>query len=343
MDIGHIIKWKGYFDVWRNSPRWQDGVWVINPFSLIPLRDMAPFRSYTAAKAAYRFCLPSIRKLLQKSGQGEPDIIWASKPGSSVLKSLFPKAKLVMQVVDYYPAFRGDYIKEIEKWDYKLADHIFLIGHAMMPYLTGELGVPRGKITVLGQGVSIEHYEKPLEMPLEYQNIKGPRAVWVGVLEKCDTGLFREAAEQLSNMGGSLVLIGGKAEWARKLSHETSNVFLLGPKQPQEVPAYLQHADIGLMLYDRKKTDVYRGQNPLKLYEYAAAGLSILSTPHEEYRYLKPPVLVVSHEDEIGDALSKSLENIRTFKQESLAFASRHAWESVYQAARKQIVNKCEF
>ena len=340
MDIGHIIKWKGYYDVWRNAPRWQDGVWIINPFSMIPLRDKAPFRSYKAAKAAYRFCLPSIKNLLRKGGLGDPSVIWASRPGGSVLKSLFPEAKLVMQVVDYYPAFRGEYIKAIEKKDYELADHIFLIGHAMTDYVTGELGVPREKVTVLGQGVSIEQYRNTLEIPPEYKQIQGPRAVWVGVLEKCDPELFRVAAEQLSKMGGSLVLIGAEAEWATKLSSETNNVFLLGPKKAQEVPAYLQHADIGLMLYDRKRQGVYKGQNPLKLYEYAAAGLSILSTPHEEYKYLNPPVLQISKEDEVAGALSEAMKGRKIFKTASLEFATKHSWESVYDVARSQIIRE---
>ncbi|MFC1775875.1 hypothetical protein ACFL3I_00865 [Pseudomonadota bacterium] len=338
MDIGHIIKWKGYFDVWKNAPRWQDGVWVINPFSLVPLRDKFPFRSYGAASASYKLCFPSVRRLLRKGGMKDPDVIWASKPGSSVLKKMFPNAKLVMQVVDYYPAFRGDYIKAIEKMDYQLADHIFLIGYALVPYLTEELNIPKEKITVLGQGVSTDLYATLAELPTEYETIKGPRAVWVGVLDKCDPGLFKEAARKLGEVGGSMVLIGPEAEWAHELSRQTDNVHLIGPKASEDVPAYLQHADIGLMLYDRKRASVYKGQNPLKLYEYAAAGLSILSTPHEEFKQLNPPVLQISAENEIGGAIGYALKNRAKLTGECLEFAEKHAWSNVYAIARDKIL-----
>ena len=156
-------------------------------------------------------------------------------------------------------------------------------------------------------------------------------------MEKCDPGLFRVAAERLNEIDGSLILIGAEADWASELSSKLGNVHWLGPKKAKEVPAYLQHADVGLMLYDRKRSDVYKGQNPLKLYEYAAAGLSILSTPHTEFEYLNPPVLEVSHESEVADALDRAIEQRTEGKQESLRFAAKHSWASIYQKAREQI------
>ncbi|MGK0176738.1 MAG: hypothetical protein ACI91V_000609 [Lentimonas sp.] len=338
MDIGHLVKWRGYHREWQNAPRWQDGVWVMNPFSVVPFRDKFPFNTLWAVDSSYRFCMPSIKKQLSKVGRCSPDIIWSARPGSGILKKMFPEAFLAVQVVDYYPAFRGDYIKAIEKRDYQLADRIFLIGHALVSYLTEELGVPEEKITVLGQGVSVSQYEAETNLPAEYEEIKGLRAVWVGALEKCDPGLFGVVAQELGEFGGSLVLIGRETSWARELQGSMKNVFLLGPKKPSEVPAYLQHADIGLMLYDRTKASVYKGQNPLKLYEYAAAGLSILSTPHEEFQFLKPPVLLVSHEQEIGEALSIAIEDRNRLRQLSLDFAAGHDWEEIYQTARDEMV-----
>ena len=49
------------------------------------------------------------------------------------------------------------------------------------------------------------------------------------------------------------------------------------------------------MLYDQTKKEIYNGQHPLKLYEYAAAGLQILSTKHDEYKFLKPPCYIIEN------------------------------------------------
>jgi hypothetical protein len=339
LDIGHLIKYSDYINVWKAAPRIENDIWVINPFCLIPFRDQRPFRSYRAAELSYRSCLPSIKNLLAKGKRNEPNIIWAAKPGSSVLKKIFPKALLIMQVVDYYPAFRGDYIKSIEKQDYEAADHIFLIGHAMTPYLTETLGIPHKKITVLGQGVHLDKYQHPLLTPNHLKDLPSPRAIWVGVLKKCDEELFCAAAKHLNSLGGSLVLIGPPSDWARKLSDEKQNVTLLNAVSPDKVPAYLMNCDIGLMLYDRKKESVYKGQNPLKLYQYAAAGLAIISTPHQEYKSLNPPIIITSSADEIPAAIDKAIREKESLREQTLSFAENHSWEKIGQLAQKNIMH----
>ena len=69
------------------------------------------------------------------------------------------------------------------------------------------------------------------------------------------------------------------------------------------------------MLYDRSRASVYKGQNPLKLYEYLAAGLSVLSTPHDEYEYVNPPVIIVENTEDIAPAVTKTVQ-----EKESLSF-----------------------
>ena len=54
-----------------------------------------------------------------------------------------------------------------------------------------------------------------------------------------------------------------------------SNVHYLGPKPAEALPAYIKHCDAGLMNY-RRGLHTEAG-SPLKLYEYAAAGLPIVA------------------------------------------------------------------
>lgn len=337
-DIAHILRRSGYYEVWKMSPRWEDGIWIMNPFSLVPVRDKFPLRTRLAASASYKSCIPSIRSLLRRGGFEEPDIIWSARPGSCVLKKMFPNSTLVMQVVDYYPAFRGDYIKEIEKYDYAVADHIFVVGYALLDYVANELGVEREKVTVLGQGVHTEVYEHTYECPEDIRNAPKPRAIWVGVLQKADSEMFRMTAEYMRSIGGSFILVGPESDWAVALRNEVGHVYVVGPKKPTKVPAYLKHCDIGVMLYDRNREGVYRGQNPLKLVEYAAAGLSIISTPHEEYNYLAPPIIIVSQVTDVPRALEKAICESKRYREKALLFAAKHTWKEVYHRARNVIV-----
>lgn len=341
-DLANLIKWRRRYPILEKSYRWADGIFVIKPFSFFPMRDFFPFNTKFAANSFYHICLPGLKGLVRKSGQGSPDVIWTAKPGSSILKKIFPNAALVSQVVDYYPAFRGSYIKALEKTDYERSEHIFLIGHALVKYLTDELDVPSKKISILGQGVALERYKSSLIEPEDIKDSPRPRAIWIGVLNKCDIPLLEAAAGHMQLRGGCIILIGPEAPWTAGFIRRFNNTYFLGPRSFNRVPAYLVNADIGLMLYNRKRSNVYKGQNPLKLYEYAAAGLPIISTPHEEFKHLKPPLIEVGSPEEIPSALDKIIIEKKQWQAASLDFANKYSWDACFKNAFDIICKKYE-
>uniref|UniRef100_A0A832M2K2 Glycosyltransferase family 1 protein n=1 Tax=Oscillatoriales cyanobacterium SpSt-402 TaxID=2282168 RepID=A0A832M2K2_9CYAN len=108
---------------------------------------------------------------------------------------------------------------------------------------------------------------------------------------------------------------------------------------PELVPAYLCHSDLGLMLYDCNRPGIYRGQHPLKLYEYAAAGLSILSTPHAEYQYIAPPVIQLRGVDEIASAIDLALAERGTWSSRARQFAEQYSWTVKFKQVESIIAN----
>ncbi len=334
---GNVLWRRGQWQSWKEGPRQSDGTLVFTPFALSPYSKVWPLSSAAAARRSYRSCVPSIASTLDRCGFGAPDVIWTANPGSGVLKRMFPAAKLVFQVVDYYPAFAGPAIDEIERYDYRAADHVLVIGEALKRHVLS-YGIPESRVTVLGQGVDHARFSRSTGRPPEYRGMQGPIAVWVGVLSKGDPGLFDAVARRLGSSGGHLVLIGPGAEWADALAARCPHVVTLGPRRPDEVPAYLEHADVGLMLYDRERPEVYVGQNPLKLYEYAAAGLAIVSTPHDEYRYLDVPAVVVDSEQSAAAAIDEALAELDGLRRRSREFASAYSWDRVFDRARRAVV-----
>ncbi len=162
----------------------------------------------------------------------------------------------------------------------------------------------------------------------------------MGLLEKGDAELFEAVSKSLRQVGGSLVLVGPEADWARDLEKRFENIYILGSRHPDLIPAYLAHADLGLMLYDRNRQNVYKGQNPLKLYEYAAAGLPILSTPHDEYRWLDPPVITVESPEDIPAAMDVAIRERSDLRRAAHEFADRYSWRSCFLRAGKKIFNR---
>lgn len=332
LDPVHLAKGKrGYWQTWRKGSYSDGNVRVVTPASLIPVRDVPGLDGPLAADLRYLLTIPSLRKLVCGSGRSAPDLMWSTVPGSMrALRRAFPSAHQVFHVIDYYPAFRGDPVKRLERADYAAADAVITIGQTLKNYVVDELGVPAAKVEVLGQGVELQRYRAAagttLPEPAVFKDCPHPRAIWSGVLGKGDPELFTAAAAAMAQRGGSLILLGPTAPWADKLAKTMPDtVRNLGPVRPDALPAYLAHADVGLMLYDRSKQTVYKGQNPLKLYEYAAAGLQILSTAHEEFAFLNPPIFPVTDAASVHAAMIAALDPAKQFS-ELAGFAERHDW-----------------
>jgi glycosyltransferase involved in cell wall biosynthesis len=91
------------------------------------------------------------------------------------------------------------------------------------------------------------------------------------------------------------------------------------------------------MPYNRSNQEIYKGQHPLKLYEYAAAKLPIISTWNDEYQTLQPPVLLINNEKDIKRAIDEALDNTNFWKEKVYNFALNNTWEICKNKAEKII------
>lgn len=330
LDPVHLLRGKGYVQEWKKAPYLDNDVRILNLATPVPVRDVWPLSTPTASYLKYRLMMPPLRSCVAAGGRSAPDLIWTTVPGSvAALKKTFPEARIVFHVVDFYPAFRGPAVVPLERQDYALADAVYVIGQSLWTYLVEDLGIPTSKVTVLGQGAELEIYQADTATPEEIAHLPHPRAIWCGVLAKGDPGLFTALASEIERRGGSLILIGPEAGWAHDLADQMPDtVSLLGSKAPRDLPRYLKVADIGVMLYDRGRQEVYRGQNPLKLYEYTAAGLPVLSTAHDEFETLRPPVKLIAQEADVSPAVGAILDDMDGQKAAVSAFAAQHSWQS---------------
>ena len=334
---GHLLSKKGYYETWKKGSRLDRGVWVTAGFSLIPDMDRYTTTARLTGRLRYRMCIPGIPTQVRESGNGDPQIIWTTVPGSSALKDLFPGAKLIFHVIDNYAAYRGPGVTVLEAEDYRRADHIFAIGQALHDRLVADFRVDPQKITVLGQGVALEKYTGDFSVPDELAGLPRPLAIWVGLEKKLDFDLLDAAAREIGRAGGSTVLIGPGLEAGTAGGYSGSDVVFLGAREPERIPGFLRASDIGLMLYDRRRDAIYDGQNPLKLYEYAAAGLPTISTAHAEFDTLRPPVLTVATGQDVRAAVRRILADPDRLRTRMLDFAAGYSWDRIMNEAVARI------
>lgn len=101
------------------------------------------------------------------------------------------------------------------------------------------------------------------------------------------------------------------------------NLFYLKLKSYYELPAYFHHFSIGLIPF--RRTEMTRGCNPIKLYEYYAAGLPVLATPLPELLSV-PKINLESNPALFSLRLRHLAEEMDSCKAERLAYAQANDW-----------------
>jgi glycosyltransferase involved in cell wall biosynthesis len=117
------------------------------------------------------------------------------------------------------------------------------------------------------------------------------------------------------------------------MAKELPALRLVGSLLPEQVPQYLHFCDVGLVLFGEHMIEVSRYVCPMKLFEYAAAGLPVVSTPLPIYEELDVPILVVTTKEEAMAAVDEALNQAEESRPALRAFAEKNTWSRRYEEA----------
>jgi glycosyltransferase involved in cell wall biosynthesis len=138
----------------------------------------------------------------------------------------------------------------------------------------------RAIVTLFENGVEFAHMSHPVPPPAEYSRLKACRAVYAGAIDnRFGVALLLELARARPDV--EFVLIGSGTAVAEIAASRLANVHLLGTRPYADLPAYLQHASVGLLPFNAHPANA--GRSPMKFYEYAAAGLPIAASLTPEF------------------------------------------------------------
>jgi len=140
-----------------------------------------------------------------------------------------------------------------------------------------------GTTRLLDHGVDAEHFSlrPPADIPADLAAIVGPRVGFFGALDDylVDFDLIEHLAAAMPE--ANIVLI-GEATGPMRRFDRYPNVHLLGFRPYEQIPAYGSGFDVALMPW--VDNGWIRYSNPIKLKEYLALGLPIVSTDFPEVR-----------------------------------------------------------
>lgn len=164
----------------------------------------------------------------------------------------------------------------------------------------------RSDLVVIPNAVDLEHLRRPRIRPNDLP--AGPVAIYVGTLHtgRIDIELIAHLATEIPDL--TVVLVGPDAldDESRRRLDATASVVRLGPRPYDQVPAYLQHADV--IIVPHVVSAFTESLDPIKAYECLAVGTTTIATPVAGFRDQPTPIHVTDTEhfvDAVREAISE--------------------------------------
>ncbi len=273
------------------------------------------------------FPLPSVKKLSNTFHlcQGissltiphpRPRILWLSVPSHINLIEQYAPDLIVYDAVDepkeefsswapYYPTIL------------KKAHLIFASAKSIYDHLSSA----HPNVHLVPNGVDNVHFsaprpQKPADLPTDKPIIgySGAIAPWV------DWDLLKFIIKDNPKL--QFVFMGTLFQM-RNFPLKMPNVKYLGLKHYSQLPGYLQHFTVGMIPF--RITEMTKGCNPIKLYEYYATGLPVMATPLPELISV-PKIYLDSDPARFSLRLRQIIQKGDLWKGQRIAYAQSNDW-----------------
>lgn len=226
--------------------------------------------------------IAQIRRCIERvdpSGR-RPVQVWTFAPDTPFLQGAFDEESFVYYCVDEYTQFQGfdaPWIAAAEREQIERAD---LVVTTSEPLLAAKSRM-RPDAVLVRHGVDNAHFERawrvPLSPPAELDHIPRPIFGFFGLIQHwVDLDLLGEVARR--RPGYSFVLLGDCR--VNSATARGPNVYFLGRRPYDTLPSYCAGFDAAMLLF--RQNAMARHVNPIKMFEYMAAGLPVVSTPLPE-------------------------------------------------------------
>jgi glycosyltransferase involved in cell wall biosynthesis len=258
----------------------------------------------------------------------EAPLLFVSSPIGAEVVGAVGERLLIYYVTDQYadlPGVYRDYIEDLEQTLLAEADLIFVTSVELQREKSGR----KTPALLLPHAVDFEHFHSAAE-PLgsvaeELRPLPRPLLGFFGLLAPwVDVNLLEQLARAFPE--ASVVLIGPR--WSDcPVPKGAPNLHWLGPRSYEDLPRYAAHFDVGLIPFrqDRLTACV----NPLKLLEYLALGLPVVSMPLPDLgRFADVVYQADTPEDFVGQVKLALTDCMPERRQQRFTLAAGQSWEA---------------
>jgi glycosyltransferase involved in cell wall biosynthesis len=269
----------------------------------------------------------SVRHFARRAGLERP-ILWTFLPTTVTLVGRLGESRVIYHCVDEYAAFAGVPREAFRRMEHDLVRRADLV-ITSADSLCQERRRLNPSTFFVSHGVDVAHFSRTLDPEMapapEVRGLPGPVVGFFGLLaEWVDLEMIREMARRRPDW--SFVLV-GKATVDTAALRAMPNVRLLGQKPYASLPAYCRAFDVGLIPF--KRDELTEKANPLKLREYLAAGLPVVSSDLPEVRKYKDLVHLANGADGFIAAVERALRERSETAARARVDAMKHeSWEA---------------
>jgi glycosyltransferase involved in cell wall biosynthesis len=314
-------------DTFRPPRRVSERLWVRRHFLPLPYHAASRLTSSRSAnRLGQRLLAPVVRRDLARMGMSRPIVI-AGLPHAVDLAPLLPRRGLVYHCADDYAHVRG-FPSTLPLLEAQLCREANLV------ITTSEtLCVERRQFNAnthwVPNGVDVEHFSQvaPPAPDVDHPADKPVIGFVGGLSEWVDIDLIARLAR--ARPAWTVALVGPVGTDVSAIVH-AANVRLLGPRPYAALPAYLAAMDVALIPF--KRNPVTHHADPIKAYEYLAAGLPVVATDLPALQRLACVVrLADSFETFLAQIEASLAEGRNVRRDERRAEAARHTWASRFE------------
>lgn len=262
------------------------------------------------------------------------DVLWMTNVKMAKSTEIIKYNKLVHRVADNFGGFSGSYqsLMNLQNELIDKSDLTIVTAKKMLD----DLKKPNKKMIYLPNGVNVKRFlNNNSTEPELYKKINGFKVVYVGAIEDwIDMNLIINVAKKMKNI--NFLFIGNhniKFE-TEVLKEGVNNILFLGLVDHENIPSFLKHADVGIMPF--KKNELTDYIHPLKIYEYLAAGIPVISRDLVEVREMNAPIFLYNNETDFISIL-KNIIHSKNNRQELIDYSLRNTWEKRFQVVNEII------
>lgn len=305
----------------------EKNLFVLSPLS-IPAYGTAAIQAFNSRSLRWQ-----IRRALKKLGFKNL-VNYVFLPSAAQLAGNLNEDYIIYHCVDEYSAFSDIPTEPIARLERELLRKADLV--AVSAEILYDTKIEFNANThLIRHGVDYNHFvtalDEATEIPDEIKDLPKPVIGLYGLIEDwIDIELLEKTAKHFA--GGSLVVI-GKIKTDITRIENLPNVKILGRKPYETLPAYCKGFDVALNPFVINELTL--AANPLKVREYLAAGLEVVSTNIPEVAILENCRIAQTHDEFIRE-IEAVLQNPKPRKSVSDSI-KKESWDARVDELRRVI------